>query len=277
MSHFTVLVIGENVEEQLYPFWELDLNEEDLKADPRAEFCIEITQQELATKADKEITGAIEWRKGVYKDNPTPENATKLEAYQDFLANKDWAGFVDYYHGYNQDENGDYGYYHNPNAKWDWYQIGGRWCGYFTMKEGKVGVPSDRHWANETKDIPINKADQAFMRDIDWEAMKSERRTKAEVNWEKHKKKLTEQDDKYHPYFEFGIKQDDTRDQYLARYESFATFAVVKDGKWYEHGEMGWWACVSNEKDQDVWNAEFDKLVMSLPDDTLLTVVDCHI
>jgi hypothetical protein len=33
----------------------------------------------------------------------------------------------------------------------------------------------------------------------------------------------------------------------------------------------------SDEKDKDTWNKEFAKLLDSLPDDTLLSVVDCHI
>jgi hypothetical protein len=52
---------------------------------------------------------------------------------------------------------------------------------------------------------------------------------------------------------------------------------VIKDGKWYQRGEMGWWACVANEKESDVWAEEFGKLMESLSDDTLMTLVDCHI
>ena len=29
---------------------------------------------------------------------------------------------------------GKYGYYINPNAKWDWYEIGGRWAGMLLVK-----------------------------------------------------------------------------------------------------------------------------------------------
>lgn len=29
---------------------------------------------------------------------------------------------------------------------------------------------------------------------------------------------------------------------------SFVPFAVVKNGEWYERGNMGWWAIVTNEK-----------------------------
>jgi hypothetical protein len=38
---------------------------------------------------------------------------------------------------------------------------------------------------------------------------------------------------------------------------------------------MGWWACVSDEKDN--WSEEFAKLLDEIPDDTLLSVYDCHI
>ncbi|WP_024516983.1 zinc finger-like domain-containing protein [Bradyrhizobium sp. Tv2a-2] len=62
-----------------------------------------------------------------------------------------------------------------------------------------------------------------------------------------------------------------------ARRRAVQTFAVVKDGQWYERGEMGWFACVSNEKDGDVWDEEFAKLLDDLPPETWLAVVDCHI
>jgi hypothetical protein len=62
-----------------------------------------------------------------------------------------------------------------------------------------------------------------------------------------------------------------------ARNSAISTFAVVKDGTWYEKGEMGWWGLVSNEQDQDDWNRQFSELLDSLTDDTLLSVFDCHI
>lgn len=70
-----------------------------------------------------------------------------------------------------------------------------------------------------------------------------------------------------------------TREEYVKRCgeQALMTFAVVKDGKWYERGEMGWWAAVFNEKDHEAWSEEYAKLVENLPDDTLLTMIDCHI
>jgi hypothetical protein len=57
--------------------------------------------------------------------------------------------------------------------------------------------------------------------------------------------------------------------------EAYATFEdYARD---YERGTMGWWGNVHNEKNEETWVSMFSKLIDDLPDDTLLTVVDCHI
>ena len=70
-----------------------------------------------------------------------------------------------------------------------------------------------------------------------------------------------------------------SEEEFIAKVKSRAlcTFAVLKNGQWYEKGQMGWWGLVSNEKEEQKWNEEWYRLVMSLPEDTLLTIVDCHI
>jgi hypothetical protein len=40
---------------------------------------------------------------------------------------------------------------------------------------------------------------------------------------------------------------------------------------------MGWWACDRKTCTEDEWNEQFNQMLESLPDDTRLTVVDCHI
>jgi hypothetical protein len=70
-----------------------------------------------------------------------------------------------------------------------------------------------------------------------------------------------------------------TKEEYIKKAQdgAISTFAVIKDGKWYERGQMGWWACVSNEKEDSAWECEFEELIKGLSPDTLLTIVDCHI
>jgi len=57
----------------------------------------------------------------------------------------------------------------------------------------------------------------------------------------------------------------------------FTTFAVIlPDGKWYEKGEMGWWACVSNEEAE--WEEKYKERFLDNADpEWTLTIVDCHI
>ena len=54
-------------------------------------------------------------------------------------------------------------------------------------------------------------------------------------------------------------------------------FAIVKDGHWYEKGQMGWWAVVLNEKDDHIWEEEVKKLLEGLSEDTIISIYDCHI
>jgi hypothetical protein len=68
-----------------------------------------------------------------------------------------------------------------------------------------------------------------------------------------------------------------TRDSFLERSVGLQVFAVLKDGQWYEKGKMGWWACVTNEKDSSSWETELNKLLDETPKGTLLSLYDCHI
>lgn len=75
----------------------------------------------------------------------------------------------------------------------------------------------------------------------------------------------------------FGITPGKTLQQALDSAVALSTFAVLKDGKWYERGSMGWWCMVADEKDSDAWQQEIQKLLEGLPPETVITVVDCHI
>lgn len=58
---------------------------------------------------------------------------------------------------------------------------------------------------------------------------------------------------------------------------NFETFAVLKDGEWFERGKMGWWGVVSDEREADAWSAQWMDLVLGLHNDTVLALVDVHI
>lgn len=105
--------------------------------------------------------------------------------------------------------NGDLLSIYNPNSKWNWYTIGGRFNNYLKTLSGKT-------------------TNEDYVSKIDW--------------------------------------------------EDILPFAFVTPiGEWHERGKMGWWACVFNEKATDNWESEFKEFLGSLDEDTIVTVVDCHI
>jgi len=269
MSHFTVLVIGaeneQQVEEMLHPFWELDLNREYIAKDPRAVF-----QKKFATSPTNAIIPTIPYVEDAYREFLEDEKNVKFlnKHNLQYSSAKEWAEEC---HGcYLNKEAQYYGYYHNPNAKWDWFSIGGRWTGYFKLKEGAIGgLGTPGVFGNSPKD---GYADFVEKGDIDWEGMRKDALADAKKWWEEAEGK-----DKSDRYFKYGIRKEDTEESYLKRQSSTATFAVVKDGKWYEKGKMGWWAITSEEKEDGMWEEEFDKLISDIPDTTPLALVDCHI
>lgn len=265
MSHFTVLVIGENPEDQLAPFQENNMGD-----------------------CPKEFLKWID-SDGHYHD--TKEEAIKNSEAEDDV----WQ--------------------ENPNKKWDWYSLGGRWTGFFKLKEGAIGdVGIPGVFGNQA---PIGYADQCLKSAIDFEFMEKEAFEKASSEWEYANNILSglpehefwrsighrmnysqEAREIYHSQprvvawsnamqksgdswpFGWSTSADELsipKDRYVASQvgESFSTYAVIKDGKWYAKGEMGWFGMSHDESDE--WPIEFKKLIDGLPEDTILSVYDCHI
>jgi hypothetical protein len=394
MSHFSVLVIGGDIEKQLAPFHEFEctglddehvqeidvtekalakFNEDtstryrdsagnlheafDEAGDYKPEYLREPTPEELA-KHGKMIgsgsDGKIRWVSSDWYDGKgyrakvfqIPEGLVEVEVRRNTV--ETFAEFCSEYYGHpvvpfgtEPDLSGEcqYGYTivdekgevvktvdrTNPNAKWDWYEIGGRWNGYFKLKSLAVGVLGQPGLQTMNKDYepPTNdRADSCFKSDIDIEGMRDEESAEAakrydlftevtagqshlsweqvkekhptgdvdtngkpEVNWEAAREEYNAQ-----PTVTALRSNDNTRwfdaddflcprEQYIQRFRDSAcvTFAVVKDGQWYERGQMGWFGMTRNEKDRDEWNAQFAALLDGLSDNTLITIVDCHI
>lgn len=307
MSHFTVLVIGENPEDQLAPFHEFE--------------CTGIDDQYV-----QDIDRTAEARKE-YDDSKKYEDANKEESFLEFV--KDYYGWEPTMNP-GISEKHKYGYVlvdekgnvikcidrTNPNKQWDWFVLGGRWTGFFKLKEGVLEIVGEPGlFQREAKE---GHGDCALKSEIDFDLMRNEAGLKALQEYElaeqvighlpmnrpwkeigAEKKYSDEAREIYRSQprvmawgsaaknrkdWPFGWRSscDDflmSREQYIenARNNACVTHAVIKDGKWYESGSMGWWGMVSNEKDSEQWADEFSKLIDDLPDDTMLSVYDCHI
>lgn len=301
MSHFSVLVIGPDVEAQLAPYHEFECTG---------------TDDQYVQELDRTEEAKAEW-----------EEHGEGRPFLQFI--KDWYGSSVLRDGESRTEQHKFGYVvlekdvvvkvvdrTNPNKKWDWWQIGGRWTGFFKVKThalcGCLGEPGIQSIDENYIPPEADRADVCMKADIDIEGMRDEAASKADreytqyhivvdphppiVPWrkmvEKHNQNYDAAREEYHA--QAGVKAlnanretiwfetdhfDCTREQYIerARNRALRTFAVVKGGQWYERGSMGWWGCVSDEKDDETWGRQFNELLDSLPDNTLLTVVDCHI
>jgi hypothetical protein len=326
MSHFPVLVIGphENLEASLAPF-----QENNMGTCPRQYMEFYDEEDELLEKYNTSGTERVVMPDGSYKrpwddefrkpetfgiGSDTHEVPAHLETrevpYKELYPT--FEEFVQGYHGHESrdEETGRYGHWENPNRKWDWYQVGGRWTGFFKLKKGATGELGRRGLFGH--DAEPGYVDACRVGDIDVEGMRAEAVAEA-----------TERYDLFHsilagrPFtnFEDLVAQhsgsyeaarraywsnpvmEDLRaasdklghfeyEQYLvdrdvfleqARDSALVTFAVIKDGIWYEQGSMGWWGMVADEKDKGEWSRQFAALFDSLPPETEVAVVDCHI
>jgi hypothetical protein len=74
-------------------------------------------------------TGTLLERKYTYPDGSEKVEVPIKGAFSTFDE------YITDYCGYKKDEKtGKYGYWENPSAKWNWYEIGGRWTGFFYAK-----------------------------------------------------------------------------------------------------------------------------------------------
>ena len=116
----------------------------------------------------------------------------KYEAKWEYEASKEKYPTMDKlakdYFGYRK-VNGKYGYMSNPNAKWDWYQEGGRWHGYLTNKEGKqtdIDLLTEVDW--DKTDTPfcfVNDNGEWIERgQMGWFAMVADEKPKADWDTE---------------------------------------------------------------------------------------------
>ncbi len=296
MSHFTCLVIGKNPEKQLAPYSE-HINVPEYITGPVS---IEDRNDMIEYYCQKEGYNYIP-KTGV-------EKATKgnFHSFEDLYQRKgkDWND-----NSWRRHTDGTWHNYstYNPKSKWDWYSLGGRWTGYFKANKGKTGEPGIM-----TKEASSGFVDQALKKDIDFEFNRKKSAQNAEkiynlaintigdidrpMAWDEVREAYPNKIEisrayyhaqpavialksvkelEWHSVDEFLISKED---YILNAYESAGVpFAVVKDGEWFEKGEMGWFGVALNEKDQSVWNKEYWKLIESLPDNTLLSLYDLHI
>ena len=289
MSHFTVMVFGDNPDKLLAPY---DEN-------------LDVPKYLVGEVSEDEQTRFLAYYSK--EDDVESDSLTFKELYEKY--GDEWNG------GSWEFEDGkvlEYSTY-NPKSKWDWYQIGGRWTGYFKLKKDAIGaLGSSGAFGNEPDE---GTADILRKKDIDIEGMREVSEREAAEAYDKIKPIIDEFGDGFIPWEESIKKFDDpdearkfyhsqplikvlserrnelryfihiedflvSREEYLqrARDNAISPYAfVTPKGEWIEKGKMGWFGISSDEKDQDEWDKVFSDYFDNLPDDVIVTLVDCHI
>ena len=165
--------------------------------------------------------------------------------------------------GYMTDRAGNLYTTSNPDAKWDWWTIGGRWNGLLRLKNG------ERTNSARVKDIDFSLDEEVYSKALRfWDIVVDHKPLEAG-----EEEPLTLCSEEYYRKY----YQD--RDTYARMQAQFSTFAVLNaNGIWEEKGKCGWFG-MSNETPQEAENWE-DKYIdnfIKCNEELYLTIIDCHI
>jgi hypothetical protein len=165
--------------------------------------------------------------------------------------------------------NGDRLSTYNPDSKWDWYEIGGRWQGMLILKGRKKGLRGTPVYGMK----PAKGYDGAFVSDIDFEAMKR-REAKGIIPYEAALKDFVQGE-------AYGREMFPAEADYIKQMTAFHTYAVVTpNGEWHAPGEMGWFG-VSSETPEEArtWQlGYYERFIRpAIENHRYMVVVDCHI
>lgn len=334
MSHFTVLIIGKNLNNQdelekaLMPYHEFECtgyNNEYVQNIDKTQEYIDDYAQYKATNTDDEfeyptIKEYIEEYMGC-KTTQLGEIIDCEDAHKFGYAIFDGDKLVKAIERT------------NPNCKWDWYKVGGRWLGALRCTddahEKGMALNGIRIWMNTDEKAEFNTANIARFDHIDFAAMKKTAENYRRKAWNEAKEKLLQHmkpDEidanidldglRYKILQEFAALrkrwEEENRpgrlyewiksksvypeeyyyslDTHVGNSASFekiedwikaapplSTFALLDEKGWQEKGEMGWWGMVSNEKNQNDWDAFLAERIARAEPDDWFAIVDCHI
>lgn len=166
---------------------------------------------------------------------------------------------------------------YNPDSTWDWWALGGRWSGFYVLRDD----PQGPHWLGNPGTLGACReqsdrvADCCARGDVDVLTMTS-RFVENQRRFYDDVKSGKERD------FYGEIQEDEIRESYVARQleENYPwrTFAVLAEGRWRDAGRMGWFGVdASNSDTREDYREWFQTFWSKMPDGTYLAVVDVHI
>ena len=160
------------------------------------------------------------------------------------------------------DEKGNIYSTYNPDSKWDWWYVGGRWADMLNadgecVDSGRVG------------DLTFPVDEEAYEDALRfWDVVVDHKPARS--------------GEEYHTIYkeEYYREFYGDRETYARQMAQFSTYAVITpDGEWHAPGHMGWWGCSSESgvESRDWYDHYKERFLDSADPDWILTIVDCHI
>jgi len=206
---------------------------------------------------------------------------------------------------------------YNPLSKWDWWVVGGRWRGSLPLTaeaqlagEGLLGRPGTAMSADDK--MFAEGVDVARLGDIDFHMLRVNAAARATTDFDTADAARAGRDipgfpaedadrDAWQVWWNLPVIADikrayedglfmspydlvemlADRDRHISRAVAGAIpgFATLVPGEgWLEPGKMGWFGMSSdNGESRDEYHEKVNKILDSMPDQTLVWIVDCHI
>jgi hypothetical protein len=239
------IAIQYEVSKALEPF------DEGLEVDPY----VDITKDELI-KEHEEIKSFTEEEKR--------ESVYKNDLYEEY-SNLSLEEFVTKYYCKDLTDEGIMSTY-NPNSKWDWNVIGGRWSNTLPIKN-KVLDTITTNYADDPNSFERIE-NIIFNKNLCEEEIKA---CKTDYKY------LIAEGSYYSP--KYYKKRYPTFESYLESRSNFTTYALLtSDGVWHEPAEMGWFGISSASPEQETeFKRTYDKLIKKEDPKNYFVLVDCHI
>ena len=332
MSHFTLLVVtpdrpDEDLLERLLQPWHeyestgiedehvVEIDETDrvnqLWAEPTE--AVRLADGTIERKGDPQF-----WSKATNPEFTLPPGASLITLPRgeiEIAKGETIEGWATSYGGWRSDGSGRFFSHTNPQARWDWWVVGGRWSGFFRLKPGVAPIVGQPGAFGPMREGHLY-ADCARLADIDIEAMRHDDATLALETWDKARDATTGLPEAlswdalkasmagsdidamrraYHqqpavealrvaipglfdpdPMLE-SLRQDRETIASRAREATLGTHAYLRNGEWREQGQMGWFGISRDDQPDHAWYSEMAAMIASLDPSTWLTVIDCHI
>jgi len=290
MSHFTVLVIGNDVDKILAPYHEFECTgREDYIQN------IDITDEikEDYNKNKKDYASISDFAKDYYGisiigEKDIPDIADKKGQKYGWCRINSNGELIEAIKRT------------NPNKQWDYYEISGRWGNILQLKDGEKVNQSraadvdwdsmrvkNRNDANEKYTLAYHHCRFSSLKDefISFEKCKAETNDIEEAREKYHSQELIEEFKKLKNSFDIYDIFENIEEYFIDKetylenaYNAPLTFALVDENGWQERGHMGWWGIVSDEKESgEASKNYYDTIDKIKNSDILVTVVDCHI